>query len=137
MFEERLLDRIAHLEGRHAGAPEGGLNQAIDSVIRHLQRMLNTRVGSVPIADDFGVPDMTSLQGEDFADTAGGMAQVIRRFIARYEPRLDKVRVSIEPEGKDVLSLRFKLEAVLVRNNQAPVIFETVVASSGRVEVNS
>jgi len=136
MFEERLLERIARLEVPRTASAESGLNRAIDSVIRHLQRMLNTRLGSVPIADDFGIPDITSFQGEDLADTTTGIAEAIRRFIARYEPRLDKVRVTVEPEGKDVLSLRFKLEAVLVRNNQAPVIFETVVASSGRVEVN-
>jgi type VI secretion system protein len=136
MFEERLLDRIARLEDPQTGNSEPDLKRAIASVIQYLQRMLNTRQGSVPIADDFGVPDMTNFQGKDLSDTAHGMADIIRRFISRYEPRLDKVRISFEPEDRDVLSLRFKLEGVLVRKNQAPVVFETVVKSSGRVEVS-
>jgi len=137
MYEERLLERIAGLEdpsGRKRGTEA---SRAVDSVIRHLQRMMNTRQGSVPIAEDYGVPDMTNFPAQDLAGAGKDIAGAIRDFIRTYEPRLGKVQVVFEQRDENRLSLRFRLEGILVREKKMPVLFETVVDADGRVSVMS
>lgn len=137
MFEERLLERIGNLEIPAKDKTGTVVTRAIGSVVRHLQKMLNTRQGNVSIAEDYGMPDFTSCQGDSMADTCHRMRGVIKQFIEKYEPRLDKVRITFEPDENNVLLLRFKLEGVLVRENKVPVLLETVVDSSGKVAVTN
>lgn len=135
LYEERLLERIGGLEKNPEERLGTNISRAVDSVIRHLQRMLNTRQGSVPIAEDYGISDMTNFPGEDLADTGNSISNIIRQFIAKYEPRLDMVHITFEPQEGSALSLRFKLEGRLVREDKRPIILETVVNSSGKVNV--
>ena len=135
MFEERLLERIGNLEVPSEGKTGTVVTRAVGSVIRHLQKMLNTRQGNVSIAEDYGMPDFTNYPGESINDTCQRMTVIIKQFIERFEPRLDNVRITFEPDENNVLSLRFKLEGVLVRENKVPVLLETVVDSSGKVIV--
>jgi len=135
MYEDRLLERIAGLEepaGRRRGTD---VSRAVDSIIRHLQRMLNTRQGSVPIAEDYGIPDMTNFPAQDMDGAGRDIAGAIRDFIRVYEPRLDKVRITFEQREENMLALRFRLEGVLVGENRTPVMFETVVDAGGRMTV--
>lgn len=135
MFEERLLERIGNLERNPHERTETDVSRAIASIINHLQRMLNTRQGNVPIAEDYGIPDLTNFPWEDISDTGHSMSSIIKDFIAKFEPRLDKVRITFEPQDADVLALRFKLEGVLVRGHKSPIILETVVDSSGKINI--
>jgi type VI secretion system protein len=137
MFEERLLERIANLEIVTDEKSETLVSRAIGSVIRHLQKMLNTRQGNVSIAEDYGLPDLNNYPGETMTDICRRMTVTIKQFIEKYEPRLDKVHISFDPEGNQALSLRFKLEGVLVRENQVPIMLETAVDSSGKVIVTN
>ena len=137
MFEERLLERIANLEVNNGNSNDTPAARAVASVIRHLQKMLNTRRGSVSIAGDYGMPDFTNFPGESMTDTCRKMTAVIKNFVEKYEPRLANVRISFEPEENNALSLRFKLEGVLVREGGIPVMLETVGDSSGKVVVSS
>lgn len=137
MYEERLLERIANLEAPPGRKQRTDVSRAVDSVIHHLQRMLNTRQGSVPIAEDYGIPDMTNFPAQDLAGAGKDIAGAVRDFIRTYEPRLDKVRITFERRDEDLLSLRFRLEGILVRQNKMPVLFETVVDADGKVNVMS
>jgi type VI secretion system protein len=135
MFEERLLERIANLETVADDKSETLVSRAIGSVMRHLQKMLNTRQGNVSIAEDYGLPDLTNYSGGNLTDICQRMTVVIKQFIEKYEPRLGKVQITFEPDEKQALSLRFKLEGVLVREGQRPIMLETAVDSSGKVIV--
>jgi type VI secretion system protein len=137
MFEERLLERIANLETVTDDISETLVSRAIGSVMRHLQKMLNTRQGNVSIAEDYGLPDMTNYAGGNMTDICQRMTVVIKQFIEKYEPRLAKVQITFEPDEKQALSLRFKLEGVLVREHQRPIMLETAVDSSGKVIVTN
>jgi type VI secretion system protein len=137
MYEERLLERIARLEDPYGPGRGTDISRAVGSIIRHLRRMLNTRQGSVPIAEDYGVPDMTNFPSLDLAGAGRDIAGAIRDFIRAYEPRLDKVRIEFERRDENMLSLRFRLEGVLSRESKMPVMFETVVDSDGKVNVMS
>lgn len=137
MFEERLLERIANLETEKDTSRATAAARALASVMGHLQKMLNTRRGSVSIAPDYGMPDFTNFPGESMSDTCRRMTVIIKDFVEKYEPRLANVRISFDPDENNALSLRFRLEGVLVREGGIPVMLETVVDSSGKVVIES
>lgn len=135
MFEERLLERIGNLEAPVDRKVATHVSRAVRSVIRHLQKMLNTREGNVSIAEDYGMPDFTNYPGEGLLDTCQRMTGVIKRFVEKYEPRLGNIRITFEAAENNELSLLFKLEGVLVREGNVPVAFETAFDSAGKVVV--
>jgi len=57
------------------------------SVLDNIQRILNSRAGSLSHLPDYGLPDMgTVLQG--LPASAHGLMKDIARTLRRYEPRL-------------------------------------------------
>ena len=65
MRDLTLLERISALEAKRDGATE---RQRLErSLARHLTDMLNTRRGSVPVAPDYGIADVTDL-GRSFTE---------------------------------------------------------------------
>jgi len=137
MAVERLLERIANLEDTSREAKLTPLEREINSIIQHLQRMMNTRQGSVLIALDYGIPDFTNFPGEALTTTGQKLEKILRETILKYEPRLHNVKIFFDNQPDDVLALRFKLDAILASDNKVPVIFETVLSSSGRVNIHS
>ena len=132
-----MTERIRNLE-RGEPRNEKDVSRVVRSIINHLQRLLNARQGSVPIADDYGMPDFTTFLGENFTDQSHKISDIIRTMILKYEPRLDNVQVIFTPDKDDVLSLRFRLQAeiVHVRDSKVAVELETVISSDGKVRVS-
>lgn len=137
MFEESLLERIRSLERKPDGREIRDVSVTMNSIVNHLRKMLNTRRGSVSIADDYGMPDFTNYPGDDLTEMAKELEQALKQGILKYEPRLDEVTVKFEPRAEDILSLRFKLEASIFSSNdrKIPVVFETVVRAGGAVDI--
>ncbi|MBW2125727.1 MAG: type VI secretion system baseplate subunit TssE, partial [Deltaproteobacteria bacterium] len=117
MREERLLERIRswkkHPERRAKEDPK----RLIDSVLNHLQKILNTRHGTVPIAEDFGIPDFTEF-ANDYPNSVRRIERAIRNTIQRYEPRLKAVRVNFLPQEEDLLTLRFQIIAKIITDEE-------------------
>ena len=135
MPDERLLERIRILESNPETRTERSLSRKINSIISHMQNLLNTHQGSVLIADDYGIPDITNSHGEGITDLTRRIERTLQETILKYEPRLKNVRAKLLSEKEDVLNLRFKLEAMLVDENSTPVILETVVSAGGKVQI--
>ena len=136
-FSQRLLERIRFREEDPGWRDTPAASAEIQSIKEHLQRLLNTRVGSAPIQADFGLPDFTNVPGESLGEAAQEMERQIRAAVSRYEPRLTQVAVSFEPAAGELMTLRFRIEGRLRRNNDIPVALETVVNSSGRTRVQA
>lgn len=136
-MEETLLERIRHLEQPSSARAARDTSLGARSVISHLQKMLNTRQGSVPIADDYGMPDLTNFSGEDLTSAADELQQIIKTVIQKYEPRVQKVAIIFEPKPGETSLLRFRLEGTMStdRDKAIPIIFETVVTAEGMVRV--
>ncbi|HDP0317703.1 TPA: type VI secretion system baseplate subunit TssE [Salmonella enterica subsp. enterica serovar Concord] len=67
-------------------------NQLIISVLDNLQRILNSRAGTLAHLPDYGLPDMTKiLQG--MPGTAHQLTVVLSDVLLKYEPRLKKIDV--------------------------------------------
>ncbi len=135
MFDERLMERLRSMEDNPESRMGRDLPRMINSVISHLQRLLNTHQGSVPIAPDYGVPDITNAPGEGFLEATQRIERTLQEVITKYEPRLSSVRLSLVSEREDVLSLRFKMAGLLVQDRNTRVVFETVVSSDGKINV--
>lgn len=136
MREKRLLERVIGLQ---TDSERSRLTQAqvlTLSIREHLQRILNTRQGSVPIDPEFGVPDFTNLAGS-FA--TGETSQIIKnmtRMIAHYEPRLKSPRIQVGEGAQEVLSLSFRLDGLVAIDDQdIPIHLATRVSSDGRVSL--
>ncbi|QCT86747.1 type VI secretion system baseplate subunit TssE [Escherichia sp. E4742] len=97
-------------------------NQIILSVLDNMQRILNSRAGTLAHLPDYGLPDMTKiLQG--MPGTAHEMMGTLSTVLLKYEPRLKKITVvlleqvvpgelcyAIDAELKDVGLVRYGTE---------------------------
>lgn len=135
MHEERLLERIR--SAKREPLRRGGDNQrrCMDSVLSHLQRILNTRQGNVPIAADYGVPDFLDFL-QSYPESVSAIERNIRNAIDRYEPRLSGARVNYVPDEDDTLTLRFQIVASLTVEGGRKIFFETVVDTDGRIRIH-
>jgi type VI secretion system protein len=136
MREDRLLERIRNGERDLSRRGVEDPQRISDSVLEHLRRILNTRQGCVPIADDYGVPEFTEylhLGAEVYRE----LEKVLRTTIQKYEPRLKGVRVSFIPEEEDRLALllQFQVVARLASDSRVQVQFETSIDGSGQIRL--
>ncbi len=84
-------------------------NQYILSVLDNLQRVLNTRAGSVAHLPDYGLPDMTLiLQG--MPGTAHELKTTLATVLLKYEPRIKDIHV-VMLEQTQPGELRYVIEA--------------------------
>ena len=135
MREERLTERIRSWKKApdRRGGPDS--RRMIDSIIRHLERILNTRRGSAPIAEDYGIPDFTDLRS-GFPEAIRDLERTIRDTLQKYEPRLRSVRVKFIPQEEDMLTVSFQIVARLILEEEKdPVVFESIMDPDGRVTI--
>ena len=113
------------------------LDSAKIAVKRDLEWLLNSRrvvskhpTTFKPLAQSlvtYGLPDLASL-----CPVAAGDQQKLRleiqETIKRFEPRLMRVRVTLEPAPSPERSVRFRIDALLrVEPEPEPVVFDSVL----------
>ncbi len=136
MGAQRLLERISHWEEGRAYTASASVEMLVRSVLDHLQRLLNTKQGSVPIDEMFGVPDYTNLAGSLVPGMPQDIEVGLRQVIERFEPRLKSPKVRLLSDGAEPLSLRFELSGTIaVDDRDIPVHLATVVSANGQVSV--
>lgn len=134
MPEERLLERFRAHEKEPGRRGKEDPRRTFDSVMRHLQRILNTRQGNALIADDYGVPDFSDLI-QLGAESVREIERQLRQTIQKYEPRLRMVKVSFQAADDDATALRFQIVARLATDAKTGVMFETAVTPDGKIEL--
>jgi len=135
MYEERLLERLRSFERNPLRRGSRGRRHSIDSVLAHLQRILNTRQGNVPLADDYGVPDFLNFL-QTYPESVHEIETSIRTTIDKYEPRLSGTSVTFMPDEDDTLTLRFQIMASLTVEDGRKVFLESVVDTDGRIRIH-
>lgn len=132
---DRLVDRQHHLESE--SRPMRTLDAAgvRESVCRELEQLFNARcpvpeselAGRTRSVIDYGIPDFSTFSARNAQDWPR-MAEVLRRAIQIYEPRLAEVHVTVEPAKDDDFILLAFIEAVLVADSvPEPFAFTTAV----------
>lgn len=143
---DRLVDRDPRL--RREVRPLRTLDRRglKESVRRELELLFNTRcsfpahrfAGRELSVIDYGIPDFSTFSPRSFEDRER-LAEVLRRAVEAFEPRLAQVRVRVEPFPGDDLALAGRVEALLLTESvPEPVSFDTVLQMrEGKVEVHA
>lgn len=102
------------------------------SVVSNLNRLFNTRRGSVKHLPDYGLPDLTTVY-RDAPRSGDELRRAIQESIETYEPRLRRVRV--ERKETDEYSMRLVFVVSGVLKNGERVRFETTFESQRSAEI--
>ncbi len=101
------------------------------SVLDNLQRILNSRAGTLSHLPDYGLPDMgLILQG--LPGSAHGLMRTMADTLLKYEPRLAAVNIELLPQALPG-HLEYALDVQLKGGEQ--VTFGTTLAPEGKVLV--
>ena len=135
MREARLLERLRLRERNPHRRETEDSGRVIDSILDHLTRILNTRRGNVPIAEDYGIPDYTEFM-QDFPDSLRDLETAITQTVTQYEPRLKAVRVNFVSQDEDVFAVKFRISAKLAgKADNTPVLFESQLDTGGKISI--
>ena len=133
--ERTLLERLADPETNAPLTISENTELMAESIIRHLQRMLNTRQGHVLTQPEYGMPDVTEFI-HSLPDAVNEVRRAIRKSIEEFEPRLRNVEVNVVEIEQGSLQLKFEVTAELVtEKEEASVWFETAINSAGQIRV--
>ena len=138
--ERMLLDRIAEMGDRGHDRSEPSVvedvEELMESVRRHLGRLLNARHGMSEAIPDYGLPALSDLTIGS-GDHVQRVQDAIRVAIEKYEPRLRRVRVSAAVDEDSPQTLSFRVDAVLTGQlGEHRVCYETLVTGNGQFEVS-
>nr|WP_260524688.1 type VI secretion system baseplate subunit TssE [Pseudomonas sp. MWU16-30317] len=106
-------------------------DQHLLSVLDNVQRILNSRAGTLSHLPDYGLPDMGQiLQGLPAA--AHGLMSTLTHTLLKYEPRLAAVNIGLLPQAEPG-HLEYALDVQL--KDGAQVTFGATLAPEGKVLV--
>lgn len=145
---DRLIDYEPELSRESPASRAKNLRELKQFVRRDLEWLLNTRqrAGGLPEelkeANDsvimFGLPDFSTLS-IDSAEQQNYVKHEIEEAVRRFEQRLERVVVSVEPVSPTDRVLRFRIDARLkIDPAPEPITFDTVLQlGSGEYEVKA
>ncbi len=134
--DRTLLERLANPDSEERHTVQRDSTKIVGSVMRNLQRLLNTRQGQVLIQPEYGLPDITDC-AENLPEALERISRAIKDSIERYEPRLTRVKIVRFPAGND-LNLHFGISGQIVTEREhIPVHFNTTVNPSGSAVVTA
>lgn len=108
-------------------------SRRILSIMDHLNRMFNTREGSLPHLKDYGLPDISEI----YRKMPHGMQELqdaIKRAVERYEPRMVNVKVSPRDSEGDKFKLVFIISGEM--KGGGVVRFQTTFTSMGNSSIS-
>ena len=118
-MKPRLLKRIRSWE--EAGvvsAADVDVIEIMESMRDDLEKLLNTRRGTVLIEQDYGLPDFTHLRNSYQAPDIGEIEQYLAVLIRKFEPRLASVNLEFQQPGRGSADVRFVLNAIFNHKKQ-------------------
>lgn len=146
-----VLDRLIDAEPEAPSEPEasraGSLGRLKLSVRRDLQALFNTRRGNPDPPSggelqssliNYGLPDFSSASIVSALDR-NQIRRALETAVARFEPRLRDVVVTLMPTPATERALHFRIDARLrVEPAPEPVVFDTVLhIHSGEYEIRA
>ncbi len=123
--------------GRSLLNPDSPPPASVEEAVReHLVVLLNTRQGTLEHLPDYGMPDVSSFYGSA-PESLELLGAAIREVIARYEPRIEGLKVELEEVSHEGFGATYRIEGVVVvpGGESRPVAFHTRVTSSGFTKV--
>jgi type VI secretion system protein ImpF len=136
-----LLDRLTDNEPGIRDEPivsrSQGLRSLRNSLWRDMNALLNTKRREEEVPEQFvessrslltyGIPDFTAYSLKSPSDQ-NRLRRAIEAAIRRFEPRLEKISVTIQLPDETDPTMRFRVDALLqIEPAPEPVAFETVL----------
>ena len=137
MRKERLTERVRRC-ARQGALLSARLDSSIliESVRSHIEKILSTRQGSVPIDKEYGLSELPMLVEDYSFAYQDELRTHLEETILRYEPRLGSVQVSkilIDPSQQIITC---NIAGQLNKSfDSLDVYFTTILTSKGRVLV--
>ena len=134
MAEERLMKRLRRWStGTGGGTPDVGTY--VESVLADIHKLYNTRQGSVPISENYGLPDISNLLANLTPPDMEQIRDAIERTTIEFEPRLQDVDVTI-PAEEALGVLRFAVRgSLLYEKGSMPLRYQVDIEGDGRVSI--
>jgi type VI secretion system protein len=117
------------------GTPIDGVpaqNRRMMSVMDHLTRMFNTREGGILHLKDYGPPDISEIRRK-MPHGIEDLLKALKRTVEKYEPRLQKVKLTLRETDPGNLKLVFILSGELPEVGL--VRFQTTFTSMGNASI--
>lgn len=132
----RLIDRVrAWDRQKNLPGQQQVVGRQIDSIVEHLQKVLNSKQGTTLMDEAFGMPDFTDI-APLFPASVREIEKIIERTIERYEPRLLGVHVDFLMQDEQNLSLCFNIKAVMKQGSeQTRVQLESAIDTNGKTVI--
>ncbi len=138
-MKPRLLQRISQWE--QAALLDDGDSEALSDVemIRQdLEKIYNTRKGTVLIDDDFGLPDFSAMLNGYSAPDVNVIVQQLYFQARRYEPRLSGVQVKFVEQDRHPGQLEFHINGVLTEGEQkSSISLNALLCDDGSVNLST
>lgn len=137
-FEPSLFDKLFADAPLSPARRRMSLDELKDSVARDLEALLNARTTLEPMLEgrfpqslasvlSFGLDDFAGLSLASVHDRTR-ICRSIAAAIARHEPRLREVQVTLELDRRSINALHFSIRAMLVvKPAQEPVSFDALL----------
>ncbi|MCJ8518559.1 type VI secretion system protein [Pseudorhizobium tarimense] len=135
MVSVSLLQRLGH-DSASAGTTEYTEDSAVlESILRNLQTILNSRKGCCETRPDFGLSDFNATS--DYRSSLTAIARDVERQIRAFEPRLRNVFVQPIEDKTRLLEFVFHVDGELADEERTVrVRFDSVLGSDGRIRFN-
>ena len=107
-------------------------DRRITSVMDHLNRLFNTRRGTIPHLPDYGLPDISEI----YRKMPGGIEELqsaIKKTVEKYEPRLTRIKVLKQENAASDLSLEYILSGEMIGGGT--VRFKTKFSGTGNLSI--
>lgn len=132
---ESLFERLAgqYADGTPIEAVPASQRRA-KSIADHLHRMFNTRQGAVPHLPDYGLPDISEIYRK-LPSSLKDLEETLVALTAKYEPRLERVRIRPVPTSPHEFRLTFEMAAVIKGGER--ILLKTSFTSSGETDVEA
>lgn len=130
-----LLERLSKPKAASPTMVENS-QELTRSIIKNLQRILNTRLGQAPAQMDLGMPAPSDIVLAA-PDAVGLVQKNLRICIEKYEPRLSTLDITRVESEHDVLTLRFQVTGRIASSKDGRSIsFETLVDPRGQFKLH-
>ena len=138
-MKERLLKRLSRWERSvEEVVNEIDTNGLIDSIKDDLEKLYNTKRGTVLIDEDFGIPDFSYMLSGYTAPDVGAILMQLQLQTKKYESRLHAIQVMYVDQHKYPGKLQFSIKAGLkIKNQEIPFHVNALLSDDGSIGLNA
>tara|TARA_R110002074_G_scaffold155489_2_gene311210 strand:+ start:157 stop:573 length:417 start_codon:yes stop_codon:yes gene_type:complete len=137
-MKPRLLKRIkAWEESGTASASDVDVNDMIESLRDDLEKLFNTRRGTVLVDEEYGLPDFTHLMNGYSAPDVSEIERSLLQQIRQYETRISETSLAYQDPTKGSMGLKFMLSAQFRhKGQQASLTSQLLLNDNGSISVS-